>query len=53
LGESFGKRNLGIIDRDVLREIFPSLKIYKEFAYDALLVRNIREILGKLTIEEH
>lgn len=51
LGESFGKRNLGIIERDILKEIFPKLEIYKKFAYDALLVRNIREILGKLTIE--
>lgn len=51
LGESFGKRNLGIIDRDILGDVFPGLKAYKEFAYDALLVRNVREILGKLTIE--
>ena len=51
LGESFGKRNLGIIDRDTLKEMFPNLEIYKKFAYDALLVRNIREILGKLTID--
>ncbi|MBU4298898.1 transposase [Patescibacteria group bacterium] len=51
LGESFGKRNLRIIDRDILGKMFPSLEIYKKFAYDALLVRNIREILGKLTIE--
>lgn len=51
LGESFGKRKLFIIDRDVLKDVFPDLKIYKEFARDALLVRNIREILGKLTID--
>jgi len=51
LGESFSKRNLGIIDRDILAEMFPNLEVYKKFAYDALLVRNIREILGKLTIE--
>lgn len=51
LGESFGKRNLGIIDRDILGEIFPNLEIYKEFSYDALMVRNIREILGKTTME--
>jgi hypothetical protein len=51
LGESFGKRNFGIIDRDILAEGFPNLKIYKEFVKDALLVRNIREILGKLTLE--
>lgn len=51
LGECFGKRNLGIIERDILKDMFPDLKIYKEFAYDALMVRNIREILGKLTME--
>lgn len=51
LGESFGKRNLGIIDRDILGEMFPNLEIYKKFAYDALLVRNVREVLGKLAIE--
>jgi len=51
LGESFGKRNLGIVDRDILKEMFPNLEVYKEFTYDALLVRNIREILGKLTFE--
>jgi len=51
LGETFGKRNLGIIDRDVLREMFPNLKAYKEFAYDALMIRNIREVLGKSTID--
>jgi len=52
LGESFGKRNLGIIERDVLGEMFPDLEVYKKFTYDALLVRNIREVLGKLTIEQ-
>jgi len=51
LGESFGKRNLGIIDRDILAEAFPNLETYKEFVKDALLVRNTREILGKLTME--
>lgn len=51
LGESFGRRNLGIIERDVLADMFPNLEIYKKFAYDALLVRSIREVLGKLTIE--
>ncbi len=51
LGESFGRRNLGIIDRDILGEMFPNLSVYREFTYDALLVRNTREILGKLTID--
>ena len=51
LGESFGKRNLKIIDRDILKEMFPNKEMYKKFAYDALLVRNVREILGKLTMD--
>lgn len=51
LGENFGIRNFGIIDRDILADIFPDLKIYKKFVKDALLVRNIREILGRLIID--
>ena len=51
LGECFGRRNLGIIDRDILKDTYPNLEAYKEFARDALLVRNAREILGKLTME--
>lgn len=51
LGECFGKRNLGIIDRDILKSTFPDLEMYKKFCYDALMVRNVREILGKSTIE--
>lgn len=46
LGENFG-----IIDRDILADAFPNLEIYKEFVKDALLIRNIREILGRLTID--
>ncbi len=52
LGESFGERKRGIIDRDILEEIFPDLKTYKEFVYEALKVRNLRETLGELTLEE-
>jgi hypothetical protein len=52
LGECFGKRNLGIIARDILESTFPEIKMYKEFTYDALIVRNTREVLGKLTIEK-
>jgi len=51
LGESFRKRKLFVIERDILREMFPNLKTYKEFAYNSLLIRNTREILGKLTID--
>jgi hypothetical protein len=51
LGEAFGKRNFDIIDRDILAKTFPELKIYKKFVKDALLVRSIREFLGRLTID--
>lgn len=51
LGEAFGRRNFQIIDRDILAEAFPNLETYKKFVKDALLVRNIREILGRLTID--
>lgn len=51
LGESFGRRNLNIVERDELATMFPDIKKYKEFTYDALLVRNIRKLLGKLTLE--
>lgn len=51
LGEGFGKRKMEIIDRDILIEVFSDLKAYKEFTYDALIIRNAREILGKLAIE--
>ena len=51
LGESFGRRNLEIIDRDVLKDEFPNIKIYKEFVYDALVNRHIKAVLGKLTLE--
>ncbi len=51
LGESFKRRKIEIIDRDILKELFPNLKNYKEFTRDALVVRNLREILAELTIE--
>ncbi|OHA63793.1 MAG: hypothetical protein A2667_01855 [Candidatus Wildermuthbacteria bacterium RIFCSPHIGHO2_01_FULL_47_27] len=52
LADSFRKRNLQIIDRDILKEErFLNLKTYKEFARDAILVRSIREFLGKLAME--
>lgn len=51
LGESFGKRKLFIVERDILTEMFPDQEVYKEFTYDALLVRNMREILEKLSID--
>lgn len=52
LGESFGRRNLGIIDRDIFKDDLSSdLNVYKKVAYDALFIRNAREILGKSTLE--
>ncbi len=51
LGESFGIRNLGIINRDCFADTFKNLENYKEFCRDALITRSIREFLGKLTIE--
>ena len=51
LGESFGIRNLNIINRDCFAEIFPDLSNYKEFCSDALITRSNREFLGKLTME--
>ncbi len=47
LGESFGKRSLHIIHRDIFETMFENIKIYKEFIQDALMVRNIRESIGK------
>jgi len=40
LGESFGKRNLHIIDRDVLGEIWSNTSEYKEFAQEAIIYHN-------------
>ncbi|UMX47949.1 MAG: hypothetical protein L7H18_00140 [Candidatus Nealsonbacteria bacterium DGGOD1a] len=51
LGESFGLRNLGIVNRDCFKDVFPNLEIYKKFCQDALLIRGAREFLGKLTME--
>jgi len=51
LGESFGKRNLGIIDRDFLADRFSKLEDYKEFAREAMLLRGVKEKLKKLAIE--
>jgi putative transposase len=51
LGESFGKRNLEIIDRDFLTERFPTIESYKEFAREAILLRGIKEKLKRLVLE--
>ena len=51
LGESFGLRNLGIVNRDCFAKTFPDIKIYKEFCRDALVTRSVRAFLGKLAME--
>ncbi len=51
LGESFGKRNLRIIDRDILRETFKTLQEYKEFAREAIVYHNIRKDFKKYIID--
>jgi len=51
LGEAFGSRNLHIINRDCFKDTFTDLPSYKDFCKDALIVRNAREFLGKLTME--
>lgn len=51
LGEAFGLRNLEITDRDCFKDVFNDLTSYKEFCRDALIVRNARNFLGKLTID--
>ena len=48
LGESFGSRGLNIINRGCFES---RLDVYKEFCKEALVVRNIREFLGKLAME--
>lgn len=47
----FGLRDLSIIKRDCVRDVFVDLPSYKEFCRDALLKRRAREFLGKLTME--
>ena len=51
IGESFGRRRVNILDRDIFKEVFSDLDMYKKFVYEALMVRNIREVLGKLTLD--
>jgi len=40
LGESFNRRNLSIINRNSIKDKFPSTEKYKEFAKDILLSRS-------------
>jgi putative transposase len=51
LGETYGIRNLNIINRKCFEGAFNDLANYKEFCRDALITRSTREFLGKLTME--
>jgi len=43
IGESFGYRKLNIIDRDILKNMFPNLNTYKEIVHEALIIRQNRD----------
>ncbi|MDD5541139.1 MAG: transposase [Candidatus Marinimicrobia bacterium] len=47
LGESFNRRKLNIIDRDILGETFKNLQEYKEFASEAIVLHNIHKTLNR------
>ncbi len=51
LGDYAGSRNSPIIDKDILGEMFPGPEEYKEFARQCLTKINLKEKLGKLTLE--
>jgi putative transposase len=50
-GEAFGKRDLGIVNRECFKTLFNDLEKYKEFCRDALIVRSARSFLGELAID--
>ncbi len=51
LGDYAGKRNSPIIDKDILREIFPTPHSYKEFARQCIYDANFNQKLEKLRID--
>ncbi len=51
LSDSFDKRNLGVVNKDVFKEMFTTLEQYKEVARDAILIKNIKESLGESAID--
>lgn len=53
LGEAYGLRDLKIVKRNCFKGVFGDILTYKQFCRDALLTRNTREFLGKLTMEQH
>jgi len=50
LGEAFGRRNLGIINREYFNDSLGDLQKYKEFCRDALIVRFAIAMLKALRI---
>ncbi len=52
LPDYFDRRDFSIIDSDVFKKMLPTdTDGYKEFAYDAIATKGLKEILGKLTID--
>lgn len=51
LGDFWGGRERNIIAKDVFEEMFPNIEVFKEFTYDCLTRKDLRKILGKLTID--
>jgi len=51
LPDFLGKRDLFIIDKDIFKEIFPAIEIYKEFTREVIMTGGLREILEKLAID--
>jgi putative transposase len=46
IGESFGRRKLNIVERDIFKDMFLDIDTYKASAYDALIIRRNRDIDG-------
>jgi len=51
LGESFCKRKLNIIDRDILSDGFEELQGYKDLARELIIYHNIRKTLKEYTFD--
>ena len=52
LADYAGRRNSPIIDRDLLRVLFPDSEEYKKFARECLSSMNLNEKMGALTLDE-
>ncbi len=51
LGESFKKRNLHIINRDILGDTFKNIDQYRKFVHKAIIYHNIQKNIGDYIIE--